>query len=66
MITPEKMKEIGTKVYNCSWTDQELKDQIKALELVIAYFRGRGDAKLLLSPFVLDLNRFKDMQISRK
>jgi len=65
-MTPEKMKAIGIQSDNVSWTDQELKDQIQALELVIAYFQGRGGAKLILFPLVLDLDRFKDMEENRK
>lgn len=66
MMTPDKIKTTGIQFNNCFWTDKELADQIQALELVIAYFQGRGDAKLVWFPLVLDLIRFQDMAKSRK
>ena len=43
-----------------------MRQQIKALELVIAYLEGRGDAEIVLTRLRLDLNTFESYREARK
>jgi hypothetical protein len=65
-MTYDKMQEIGGISKNMEWSDEELAEQIEALNLVIAYFEGRGDAALMLRPLRLELRSFEDMLYFRK
>jgi hypothetical protein len=64
-MTTEEMSIAGYKTMQSSWTDQELADQIVALEFVIAYLEGRRDAQILVYPLKIDCEYFKKTQLSR-
>jgi len=60
------MKEAGQKSKSLTWSNEELDSQIYSLELVIAYFEGRGDANIILLPLRMDLETFNRMKWHRK
>jgi hypothetical protein len=47
-------------------TDAELADQVEALELVITYLDGRGDAGFCTDRLRSDLRTFIDYQYARR
>jgi len=48
IMTEEKMKEAGNASRQFQWTDQEILDQIEALEFTIAYLSGRKDSIIVV------------------
>ena len=63
-MTPMQMSIAGSKYSKSSFTDAELDEQIESLELVLAYFQGRGE---LLTSRALrqDLEMFKTYKEAR-
>jgi hypothetical protein len=59
------MKTTGQKVHQFSWSDDDLNEQILALEYVIAYLDGRGDAGIVLLPLRIELDVFQGMRDAR-
>lgn len=56
-MTPERMEQIGRRTSALSYTDEELREQLTAVQLVAAYLRGRGDCGVMVSA----LRREEDM-----
>ena len=67
-VTPKEMKKIG-KIHSQSkihLSDKELKLQIEALDLVIAYLQGRRDCSLVVFPLILNMEMYKGFMAARK
>lgn len=64
-MTYDAMKRIGHQSNQFAWTDEELDMQIEAINLVICYFEGRGDADLLLRPLRQIRTTFEDLRYLR-
>ena len=65
-INEEKMYEAGLKTHNCSWSDEELVEQIRALRNVVAYLRGRKDSDIMLYKLNIELNCFYAFKEARE
>lgn len=64
-ITKEKMFDAGLASQQMRWTDQDILDQIKALDLVIEYLRGRTDSKLVVFALILEREKFISFKSAR-
>jgi hypothetical protein len=63
-----EMEEAGKKSENICWTDVEdveMENQIEALTLVVAYFRGRKDCGILFSALYGELESLRRMYFAR-
>ena len=64
--TPEQLYEIGKKSKDYKWSNEELDQQIEILEIIIPYFEGREDSKIITSILNIELNNFKSMKMFRE
>jgi hypothetical protein len=60
------MSEAGQKNSAIGWNDEELDQQIIALELVTSYFNARQDCGIIYSALMAELESFDRMKRARK
>jgi hypothetical protein len=65
-MTPEKMYEIGRQALQIGFSDNELDDQILAINLVVSYLRGRGNSDIIVHSLQRELNTLNGFLMTRK
>ncbi len=64
-LCADAMKRVGKKYKTLSFTDDELSEQICALELTIAYLKGREDADIVTKTLAMNLDMLRSMALAR-
>lgn len=59
------IRQVGEKVHNVFFSDQEIDEQLKAIHLVIEYLDGRGDAKIVVDALRRDKEIFEGFRQAR-
>lgn len=65
-MTPSKARLIGQLSKTWRWTDEQLRDQIYILELLVSYLEGRGDCGILVGVLRGELEQFKALSDARR
>lgn len=65
-LCEEEMENAGKAMSECSWTDDQLGKQIRALKNVIAFLKARGDCKIVVDTLRRELYSFQDFKYSRE
>ena len=65
-MTPELMLKAGKESQNYFFSNNELDLQLKAMELVINFLKGRGDCKIIVDRLELEQSQFQAFKENRK